>query len=296
MAAIKTRICFALILSLLLLMLPVQAAQESPALSLVQKGTFEAGDVVTLSLCLPEIAIAGGFVTMEYDPLLFSLTDISLSQGLDALTLTYQNENGKLRLLLDAAENVHVSGSLLTLTFICIEEIQPGTYPVTCTVPNAESFYALNEDGSTIPLHVQGCNGQIDISAPVLPACPARYLACQETNPSGGKITVRLCALVDTGTTLSRGTYGFTCSVESEDGTRELTLGGSEMADLIKGGGQDYFAEQYGGSGFYTSTLQIPAQEAVRITLTPFVRSDGQTLYGGSYTLTYLDGIYIGTE
>ena len=296
----RTRACLALLLSLLLLMLPVQAAQaeqEHPAISLVQEGACEAGEIVTLSLCLPEIAIAGGFVTMEYDPLLFSLTDISLSQGLDALTLTYHNDNGKLNLLLDAAENVHVSGSLLTLTFICIEEIQPGTYPVTCTVPNAESFYALNEDGSTTPLHVQGCNGQIDISAPALPTCPAHYLACQETNPHDGKISVRLCALVDAGATLSRGTYGFTCAVEGEDGTRELTLGGSEITDLIMGGGQSYFADAYGGGGIYTSMLQIPAQGSFRITLTPFVHTtDGQTLYGGTYTLTYLDGVYIGTE
>lgn len=292
----KTRICFVLILSLLLLMLPVQAAQEQPALSFVHENACEAGDSVTITLYLPEAVIAGGFVTIAYDPLLFSMTDISLAEGLDALTLTYHNQNGKLNLLLDAAENVTVANSLLSLTFETSEEIQPGTYPITCTVPDSASFYVLNEDGSTAPLHVQSCQGQIEISSPVLPTCPARYLACQETNPHDGKVTVRLCALVDAGATLSRGTYGFTCSVTDTDGTRELTLGGSEMLAVIEGGGQSYSAEQFGGSGIYTSTLQIAAQGSVTITLTPFVRADGQTLYGGSYTLTYLDGIYVGTE
>lgn len=292
----KTRICFVPILSLLLLMLPVQAAEEQPALSFVQENACEAGDFVTLTLYLPDAVIAGGFVTIAYDPLLFSMTDISLAEGLDALTLTYHSQNGRLNLLLDAAENVTVANSLLSLTFETSEEIQPGTYPITCTVPDSASFYALNEDGSTAPLHVAGCTGQIEISAPALPTCPARYLACQETNPHDGKVTVRLCALVDTDATLSRGTYGFTCSVTDADGTRELTLGGSEMLALIEGGGQSYRAEQFGGSGIYTSTLQIAAQGAVTVTLTPFVRSDGQTLYGGSYTLTYQNGIYVGTE
>ncbi len=295
-AAIRFRICFVLIFSLLLLILPVQAAQEQPTLSLVQENACEAGDLVTLTLCLPEMTIAGGFVTIEYDPLLFSLTDISLAEGLDALTLTYHNQDGKLNLLLDAAENVTVSDSLLSLTFEASEEIQPETYPITCTVPDPTSFYALNEDGSTTPLHVVGCAGQIEITAPALPTCPARYLACQETNPHDGKVTIRLCALADADATLPRGTYGFTCSVTDANGSRDLTLGGSEMLAVIEGGGQSYLAEQFGGSGIYTSTLQIDAQGSVTVTLTPFVRMDGQTLYGGSYTLTYLDGIYVGTE
>ena len=295
----RSRICIVLILSLLLLMLPVQAAQSEstqPALSFVQENACEAGDTVTLTLCLPDTAIAGGFITVEYDPLLFCLTDISLTEGLDALTLTYSNRDAKLNLLLDAAENVTVSVSLLSLTFETSEEIQPGTYPITCTVPDPASFYALNEDGSTYALDVKGCDTQIEISAPALPTCPARYLACQETNPADGKINVRICALVDTDTTLRRGAYGFTCSVTDANGTRELTLGGSETLAVIEGGGQSYSAKQFGGSGIYTSTLQIDAQGKVVITLTPFVRTDGQTLYGGSYTLTYLDGIYVGTE
>lgn len=294
--AVKMRICLVLILSLSLLMLPVQAAEAQPALSFVQENACEAGDTVTLTLRLPEITLAGGFVTLTYDPLLFSLTEISLAEDPDTLTLTYHNRDGKLNLLLDAAENVTVSDVLLSLTFETSEEIQPGTYPITCTVPDSASFYALNEDGSTTPLYVQGCSGQIEICAPALPTCPVRYLACQETNPAGGTITVRLCALAQDGASLSRGTYGFICSVTDDGGTRELTLGGSEMQSEIEGGGQIYSAEQFGGSGIYTATLQIAAQGEYRITLTPFVRSDGQTLYGGSYTVTYLDGVYIGTE
>ena len=294
-AVVKMRICLVLILSFSLLMLPVQATQDHPMLSLVQENACQAGELVELSLILPETDLAGGFVTLEYDPLLFRLTDVLLTQGNDALTFTYHNQNGKLNLLLDAAQNVKISGQIITLIFLVNEEIQPGTYPVTCTVPAPASFYRLDEDGNTHALDFLGCEAQIEISAPVLPACPARYLACQETNSAGGNFKVRLCALVDAEASLSRGTYGFTCTVTDQDGTRELTLGGSEILNEIEGGGKLYTAQSLGGQ-LYTATLQVCSQGNAQITIAPFARVDGQTLYGGAYTVFYQNGVYVRTE
>ena len=66
-------VCLALFLSLFLLIAPAHAVQANNnfALQLVQNNTCRAGESVELSLVLPETAIAGGFVTLEYDPLLF---------------------------------------------------------------------------------------------------------------------------------------------------------------------------------------------------------------------------------
>jgi len=293
----RVRVCLALFLSLFLLITPAHAVQANNnfALQLVQNNTCRAGESVELSLVLPETAIAGGFVTLEYDPLLFRLTDVFLTQENEALTLTYHNQNGKLNLLLDAAQNVEVSGQIVTLKFLVNEEIQPGTYPLICTVPDLASFYRLDENGDTHALDILGCEAQIEISAPVLPACPARYLACQETNPADGTIKVRLCALVDAETSLSRGSYGFTCTVTDQDGTRELTLGGSEILTEIEGGGNLYTAQSLGGQ-LYTATLQVCSQGNAQITIAPFVRVDGQTLYGGAYTVFYQNGVYVRTE
>lgn len=293
----RVRVCLALFLSLFLLITPAHAVQAEgdDSLQLVQDNACLAGELVELSLVLPETELAGGFVTLEYDPLLFRLTDVFLTQENEALTLTYHNQNGKLNLLLDAAQNVTVSGKFLTLTFLASEEIQPGTYPLACTVPDPASFYRLDEDGSTHALDILGCEAQIEISAPVLPSCPARYLACQETNPADGNIKVRLCALVDAEASLSRGTYGFTCTVTDQNGTRELTLGGSEILNGIEGGGKLYTAQSLGGQ-LYTATLQVCSQGNAQITIAPFVRVDGQTLYGGAYTVFYQNGVYVRTE
>lgn len=293
----RVRVCLALFLSLFLLITPAHAVQAEGdhSLQLVQDNACRAGELVELSLVLPETELAGGFVTLEYDPLLFRLTDVFLTQENEALTLTYHNQNGTLNLLLDAAQNVTVSGKFLTLTFLASEEIQPGTYPLICTVPDPASFYRLDENGDTHALDILGCEAQIEISAPVLPSCPARYLACQETNPADGNIKVRLCALVDAEATLSRGTYGFTCTVTDQNGTRELTLGGSEILTGIEGGGKLYTAQSLGGQ-LYTATLQVCSQGNAQITIAPFVRVDGQTLYGGAYTVFYQNGVYVRTE
>lgn len=293
----RVRVCLALFLSLFLLITPAHAVQAEgdDSLQLVQDNACLAGELVELSLVLPETELAGGFVTLEYDPLLFRLTDVFLTQENEALTLTYHNQNGTLNLLLDAAQNVTVSGKFLTLTFLASEEIQPSTYPLICTVPDPASFYRLDENGDTHALDILGCEAQIEISAPVLPSCPARYLACQETNPADGNIKVRLCALVDAEATLSRGTYGFTCTVTDQNGTRELTLGGSEILNGIEGGGKLYTAQSLGGQ-LYTATLQVCSQGNAQITIAPFVRVDGQTLYGGAYTVFYQNGVYVRTE
>ena len=293
----RVRVCLALFLSLFLLITPAHAVQAEgdDSLQLVQDNACLAGELVELSLVLPETELAGGFVTLEYDPLLFRLTDVFLTQENEALTLTYHNQNGTLNLLLDAAQNVTVSGKFLTLTFLASEEIQPSTYPPICTVPDPASFYRLDENGDTHALDILGCEAQIEISAPVLPSCPARYLACQETNPADGNIKVRLCALVDAEATLSRGTYGFTCTVTDQNGTRELTLGGSEILNGIEGGGKLYTAQSLGGQ-LYTATLQVCSQGNAQITIAPFVRVDGQTLYGGAYTVFYQNGVYVRTE
>ena len=291
----KARICFALICCILLcsLILPIQAG-EAPGLSLSQTEVYEPGQDITLSLSLSDTTLAGGFMRVQYDHTLFTLKNAQLLQSDDTLTLTYHDKDGNINLLLDAKQNVQIDGAFLTLTFSCSEEAQPGNYPIVCTVPDKASFYVLSEDGSTSPLNVAGCQGQITLTAPALPTCPARYLACQETNPKDGKITVRLCALVEPDASLSRGSYGFVCAVTDANGTRELTPGGSEITDQIEGGGKIYTFAELGGS-IYTSTLSVLATGKVIITLTPYVRLDGHTLYAGTYTITYLDGAYVGT-
>ncbi len=300
----RSRICLALRLSIRLfliytlllcvLILPIRA-NDAPMLSLTQQGQAEPGQDVTLILSLPAASIAGGFVCLQYDASLFLLKSIDLRTEDAALTLTYHDQGGSINILLDAAQNVQIEGALLCLTFATLEEAQPGTYPIACTVPDASSFYTLNDDGSTTPLNVGGCQGFFTLTAPALPTCPARYLACQETNPQEGAVTVRLCALVEPDASLSRGTYGFVCAVTDADGMRELTLGGSPITDQIDGGGKVYTAAALGGN-LYTATLSIPATKEVAITLTPYVRLDGQTLYAGTYTVYYIDGVYAGTS
>ncbi len=291
----RSRLCFALICCFLLgvLILPADAGDPS-ALTLLQTTDAEPGRDITLTLSLPDTTLAGGFVCIQYDNTLFTLKNAQLLQTNTELTLTYHDNNGKVNLLLDAAQNVQISGAFLALTFSCSEEAQPGNYAVSCTVPDPASFYVLADDGSTSPLHISGCQGYITLTAPAPPTCPARYLACQETNPSGGKVTVRLCALVDPDAALSRGSYGFVCAVTDADGTRELTLGGSEISDQIEGGGRVYTADELGGQVF-TSTLSVLSTGQVSIALTPYVRLDGQTLYAGTYIVTYSDGMYVGT-
>ncbi len=292
----KNHICLALTVAILFsaLLLPVRA-DKTPALALTQTAQAEPGQDVTLILSLPSAQIAGGFMRFAYDASLFSLKSINLCVKSDALTLTYHHAGGNINILLDAAQNVQIDNALLSLTFTASEEAQPGTYPIICTVPDSASFYMLNDDGTTTPLHVGGCQGLLTLTAPALPTCPARYLACQETNPKDGKITVRLCALVEPDASLSRGTYGFVVAISDADGTRELTLGGSQITDQIDGGGKNYTAAELGGN-IYTATLTVPDTGAAAITLTPYVRLDGQTLYAGTYTVYYQDGAYAGTS
>ena len=166
----KTRLCFALLISLLLgtLILPISAG-DPPALTLTQADTAQPGQPVVLTLSLSNTQLAGGFFTLEYDASLFTLQKIALLQGADALTLTYKDNGGKINVLLDAAQNVQIDGALLSLTWACSEEAQPGTYTLRCTVPDAASFYALAEDGSTYPLSVNDCQGVLTLTEPVLP-------------------------------------------------------------------------------------------------------------------------------
>lgn len=295
-----TRLCSLLICCLLLgtLILPVYAKdtpEESITLTLAQADVAQPGQDVTLTLSLPATAIAGGFMTLTYDASLFTLKDISLAKGSDALTLTYHDKGGSINILVDSAQNVQLDGVFLFLTFASSEEIQPGSYAVFCTVPDAASFYALEEDGSTTPLQVGGCQGALTVTDPPLPPCPARYLACQETNPQNGTVSVRICALVESGAALSRDSYGFVVSVSDANGTRETTLAGSEITDQVEGGGKTYTAQELGGSVF-TAMLSIPATGEVSITLTPYVRLDGQSLYGGTYRILYQNGTYAGTS
>lgn len=300
-ARILCTLCLILTLcSLCSLSLPSSAQDDATQSDLIplqaqQTESCEPGGILTLHLSLPEIDLAGGFMTLEYDASLFTLKSISLLQATELLTLTYKDHGGSIRILLDSAQNAHVSGAFLALCFTSNEEIQPGAYKMTCTVPDAASFYALAEDGSTYPLHVSGCATDVIVTAPILPECPARYLACQETNPANGQFLVRICALVAPDATLSRGSYGFTCTVTDAEGVRELTLGGSALANQIESGDEILTAQTLGGS-IYTATLTLPCTGEVRVVVTPYVRVQDQILYGGTYTVLYRDGIYIGTE
>lgn len=288
----KARLCFVLSVCILLvtLALPV-AAGDPPALQIEQAQPCEPGQSVTLSISIPTVTLAGGFISLQYDRSLFFLTDVSLAAANDILTLTYADQGGDIRILLDGAQNAEVSGQLITLTFATIEEIQPGSYPVTCTVPDDASFYALLEDGSTTPLYVSGCQGQITVSQPTLPPCPARYLACQETDPADGNVRVRICAVLDEQFTPAKDSYGFCYAIEQNGNVQELTVGGSDITDTLDGGGYTYTAAELGGR-IFTATLTVPASGEVRITVTPYVVTEQQTLYAGSYTLVYIDGIY----
>ena len=291
----KARICFILICSLLLsvLLLPT-GADASLQLSLTQTAQAEPGQDATLTLSLPSTALAGGFISLHYDASLFTLKSVTLLQASDTLTMTYHDAGGKVNVLLDAAQNVQIDGAFLSLTFETSEEAQPGNYTVSCTVPDKASFYTVADDGTTAPLRVDGCQGTLTLTSPPLPTCPARYLACQETNPKDGEFTVRLCALIDPDFTLSRGDYGFIFAVTDQDGTRELTLAGSEITDRIEGGGKIYTAQELGGN-IYTATLSAHATGQVSISVTPYVRLDGTTLYAGTYTVSYQDSAYLGT-
>ena len=284
---------FFTILLLVTLILPISAG-DPPALVIEQKALCEPGQEMTLTLSLSDIQIAGGYLILHYDHTLFSLTDISLLQQTDALTLTYAQDENSIYILLDAAQNVHIDGAFLSLSFSCSEETQPDIYSFNCTVPADTSFYALYEDGSTYPLYVTGCSADLTVNTPILPTCPAQYLACQETIAQNGNVRVRVCARVENGTSLLDNTYGFVCSITDQNGTRDLVLIGDEIVDQIDGGGYTYTASELGGS-IYTTTLDIPDQDTVTIIISPFVRMDGQMLYGGSYTLIYQDGIYVQT-
>lgn len=291
----KARLCITLSIVFLLsaLIMPASAG-EGLALQIEQLQLCEPGQSVTISVCLPDTAIAGGFFCIQYDTSLLTLTGLAPANGCEALTLTYAQKDGKINVLLDAEQNVMIAETLLHMTFETNEEIQPGTYPITCTVPDTASFYALEQDGSTFPLDVQGCLGSLTISTPVLPPCPVRYLACQETAPADGKVRVRLCALVLDNTSLFLGSYGFTLTLTDPSGTSEMTQSGSKLTDQIDGGSHTYTAEELGGL-IYTLIVEIPAQGKADITLAPYAKVDGQTLYGSSYTVSYIDGIYAGT-
>lgn len=296
----KAHLCYILICCLLLgtLILPIYAGDtplKTIALTLAQVDVAQPGQEVTLTVSLPEITLAGGFMTLEYDASLFTLKSISLLQATELLTLTYKDHGGHVNVLLDSTQNARLSGAFLALSFASNEEIQPGAYKMTCTVPDAASFYALAEDGSTYPLHVSSCATDVIITAPILPECPAGYLACQETNPTNGQFLLRICALVAPDATLSRGSYGFACTVTDTDGVRELTLAGSALADQIESGDEILTAEKLGGS-LYTATLTLPCTGEVRVSVTPYVYLGDHILYGGTYTILYRDGAYIGTE
>ena len=291
----KNILCIFLSLCALLALTVVATAQNPPTLRLEQVAACEPGQEMTVTLYISEAEIAGGFVCIQYDASLFTLTKTELLQATDSLTMTYSDKAGKLNILLDGVLNAAVSGQLIALHFATSEEIQPGSYPITCTVPDAAAFYALDENGTALPLDVQSCHGELQISAPVLPPCPARYLACQETAVTDGTFALRLCALAEDASAISDGSYGFVISITDDKGTRELKEQGSAFTDQIDGGGKIYTAQELGGS-IYTVTLTLAAQENTVIVVTPYVHLADSTLYAGSYTLTYRNGIYVGTS
>ena len=192
----KKFLCIFLSLCTLLALTVIATAQNPPALYLEQAGVCEPGQEISIAVCISDTEIAGGFISVQYDASLFVLKKVELLQAADALSMTYASKDGTLNVLLDGVQNIAVSGQLIILTFAASEEIQPGSYPISCTVPDAASFYALDESGTALSLDVQGCQGELQITAPVLPPCPARYLACQETAVVGGTFALRLCALV----------------------------------------------------------------------------------------------------
>ena len=287
-------LCLIITLSLSLIALPLSIGAESPALGWEQTDTVTPGESVTIHLSLQDTAIAGGFISVDYDSALMTLDTVTLVDGLEDLTLTYAGNDGKLNILLDAVQNVQIADALLSLSFITDEEIAPGTYPITFSVPDAASFYALAEDGTALPLDVGGCVANVTVTDPPLPPAPVHYLACQETEASDDTFSVRICAATDTPDALSH--YGFICLITDAEGTRELTLDGSDMTDAIDGGGQTYTAAQLGYAVLYTAELTLDAVGEVHVAVTPYAKVGDHILYGGTYTVVYCDGCYIKTE
>lgn len=287
-------LCFWLSTSLFLLSFSLGAGANATALGWEQTSTALPGESVTLTVSLPDTEIAGGFITVCYDASLMTLDAVALADGLDGLTLTYAKKDGGLSILLDAVQNVQISDTLLTLTFATAEEIAPGSYEVTCTVPDVASFYSLAEDGTALPLGVGGCVATVTVTDPPLPPAPVQYLACQETDARDGSFSLRICAATDAPDAFTL--YGFTCLVTDADGTRELSLAGSAMTDAVEGGGQTYTAAQLGHAALYTASLSLSVAGEVRVTVTPYAKVGDQILYSGTYTLVYRDGCYVKTE
>lgn len=287
-------LCVILTLSLSLCALPLGTGAQNATLLWEQTGTVTPGEAVTLQLSLPDTELAGGFFTLSFDPLLFTLDQITLAPGLEALTLTYAAKDGKLNVLLDAAQNVPVSGALLTLTLKTAEEIAPGTYGMSCTVPDAASFFALDADGTALPLEIGGAMATVTVTDPPLPPAPVRYLACQETAVQNEAFSLRLCGATDAPDSLEH--YGFICLITDAQGEKELTVHGSELTDSITGGGRTYTADALGCAALYTATLTLQGEGEVQVRVTPFAKVGDQTLYGGTYTVVYQDGCYQKTE
>lgn len=283
-------ICLFLSLALSLCTLSVTAADNTPSLDWVQEASVTPGGTVTLTLTLSQAELAGGFLQLEFDHALLTLEQITLSPAAEDLNLSWADVDGHVNLLLDGVRNVQVDGALLTLTFCTSEEIQPGSYEIFCNVPNAASFYALDADGNALPLDLASCTALLTVTDPPLPPAPVRYLACQETATRDGQFSVRLCAAAER--ELS-GHYGFSVLVTDADGTRELTLGGSALQEEIDGGGQTYTAGQMEIFALYTSVLSLPAQGEVTLSVTPYLTEGDVTLYGGTYTIVYQNGIYV---
>lgn len=287
-------LCLVLSLSLSLFVFPIGLGAQSPSLDWEQTESPTPGGTATLVLRLPLSEIAGGFISVDYDPALMTLDTVTLADGLEDLTLSYAGNDGKLNILLDAVQNVQIADALLALSFTTAEEIAPGTYPITFSVPDAASFYALAEDGTAIPLAMGGCVANVTVTDPPLPFAPVHYLACQDAEVRDGTFSVRICAATDTPDALSH--YGFICLITDAEGTRELTFAGSEMTDAIDGGGQTYTAAQLGYAAIYSAALTLNAASEVRIAVTPYAKMGDQTLYGGTYTVIYRDSCYIKTE
>lgn len=286
-------ICLFLSLALSLWTFSVTAADNTPALGWAQEDTVTAGGTVTLTLTLSQSELAGGFLQLEFDHSLLTLEQIALSPAAEDLNLSWADVDGHVNLLLDGVRNVRVDGALLILTFCTSEEIQPGSYEIICTVPNTASFYTLDADGTALPLDVSSCTALLTVTDPPLPPASVRYLACQETAARDDQFSVRLCAAAEYDLS---GLYGFSVLVTDADGTRELTLGGSALLREIDGGGQTYSAEQMEIFALYTSTLSLSARGEVTMSVTPYNTNGDVTLYGGTYTIVYRDGIYVSSQ
>lgn len=282
-------ICLLLSLALWLATLSFGAAADSPALGWEQTDAVTPGEAVTLDLTLPKTELAGGFLQLSFDSTLLSLETVTLSPAAQALTLTRAEVDGHVNLLLDGLQNVTVDGTLLSLTFRTSEEIQPGAYEITCTVPDPASFYALDGEGNAHALQLASCTALLTVTDPPVAPSPVRYLACQETDVRNDTFSVRLCAAAERDLS---GRYGFSVLITDPTGSRELTLGGSALCEAIEGGGQEYTASQMQTFALYTSALTLDARGEVTLKVTPFLTDGETTLYGGTYTIVYLDGVY----